>query len=83
MAVRYDPDEYDPDAAYDAYMAQREYEIGGGREDEVAAQALDAQPDAKVVEFTDQGGRFLAIRTGPDEFAVRHESEYDTREFGA
>jgi hypothetical protein len=76
-----EPGEYSPEAALDAYYAQREYELGGGREDAIAAAALDAQPEAKVVEFADQGERFFAVRTSPDEFAVRHETEYDPAEF--
>lgn len=80
--AHYDPDEYDPDKAYDEWMWQRELASDGGLGDAAIA-ALDASPELQVTPwFTHDGERFKAIRTGADEFAIRHETEYDPREFG-
>lgn len=70
--------DYDPDAAYEAWMLSRETETE--REvDAAAIAAMDAQPAAKAIQFTYEGERCWAIRTGDDEFVIRHETEYETR----
>ncbi|WP_329073502.1 hypothetical protein [Amycolatopsis sp. NBC_01480] len=72
-------DEYDPDAAYDAWMLKRETEAD--REvDAAAVAAMDAQPSATAVQFTYEGEHCWAIRTGPSEFVIRADHEYDPAE---
>ncbi|WP_188317124.1 DnaB-like helicase N-terminal domain-containing protein [Solihabitans fulvus] len=74
--------EYDPDRAYDQWMQQRELDADGGLT-AAAVAALAANPELEITPwFVHDGQRFTAIRTGVDEFVIRHESEYDPREFG-
>lgn len=71
-----DPAEYDPEAAYDAWMWARETEAD--REINPAAiAAMKANPNAHAAQFTFEGERYWAIPTSSDEFVVRTDAEYN------
>jgi hypothetical protein len=77
-------DEFDPDAAMDAYYAAREQQGEAEVEvDAAAIAALDANPDAERVEFTHDGMTLWALPTGGDEFVIRTDDEPDPHEFEA
>ncbi|OXM57037.1 hypothetical protein CFP71_09890 [Amycolatopsis thailandensis] len=71
-----DPDDYDPDAAYDAWIWARENEAD--RKIHAAAiAAMKANPNAHAAQFTFEGQRLWAIPTSSDQFVIRTDAEYN------